>query len=650
MKALYVYGQLPLQTLLIVMEAVFWIFTYFLVELLSIIGNNETQIATILVSLSGLLKFTSAEAKRARMRKTKSNDYSSSFSSGSNSTNSFSQTSSSSSSPADFEMRSIDKNSYNEYAAEERMGTEDRLISPIPQKKFRFFVLFLFVFTILSSTYGSKALNLIFSNSVNPTYSYSQASIRDASKMFLNSTSNNSLLIPSDFDINSRWTRSQIMYHTLANYSKVESWEKTLKIPSENEIGFANSFYIRGTVFFNYSDPVSGNYLTCGMRDKWSETVLNMGGANIIKLNVPAIPIYPQIMCSNTTSDGSGTDMEELDHLLNPNTISNVGDNFTIFGVNWDNQTIYASTVIYRGTEYLETVVGKKNEVDDGFFDYLTGFFDDLGCDLSSPETNSLFNIDNNQTAHYVTYNVTESLYNFIDLYYNTDVSFVLSFTLKSPNDTYSSRGHLYNKVTLGYHSDDDLLIVTQSKFLSRVLQYTFELKNSTSNFNNNNTSTPSIINNVQILPIVYDIKVTPFVFGVLGNVFNIKIGNPKKVKFLFPDQLRYNVTPIVFTIFVVGCCALLLFIITKIILFKVPQGIPSIYSLLHLYHERKLKVEPPYDAEVERQTIFKIIDKAYDGVGYDGDSQRNRIGVIDEATYRVGVKKNGVIKPRIIK
>ncbi|VVT49639.1 uncharacterized protein SAPINGB_P002369 [Magnusiomyces paraingens] len=568
MKVFYVYGQLQLQVLWIVMDVVFWIFTFFLVELLSIISNPETQIASVLTSISGGFRMLSMETRRAKVL----------------------------------------------------------------------------------ATYGSKVLNLIISNNIYPTYEPTFAPIKDALRIHPGDKSNTSLYIPSDFNISNHWEPSTIFYNPDGNYSLADKWENNNFFSKDIMVDYEDSKYIDGTTIFNKSDSSSGNFFSCGLTDKWSSVILGVNGAYNHYINLPVVPILPQVMCINKTSNLNNSEFIVPSDYLDPYFGSNPGDNFTLFGIDKTAGKIFAGSVSYYNFRYGYNYLSNEPGFSSDPLSFLNSTFNSFDLDLSSPNYNILFNKNNNDTTLTYMRNITKSLLKFIDLYYNSDASFVLTFTLgKKLEGNISSYGVLHNKVTLGYYREADALAVTQNVFTTRNFIFEYD-------YNNQNTNTPNYYSNlieqwgVSLIPVASNIKVSTFVYTVLSETLGITVKGYGELGFYYPGKVRYNATAIAIAIASATLASLVLFFITKVILYKYPQGIPTYYGLLHEYHKNCLDASPPYDAEIERQSIFKIIDKAYEGAGYDGKLQRNRVGILDEASIRVGTNKNGIIKRRFIR
>ncbi|VVT49587.1 uncharacterized protein SAPINGB_P002343 [Magnusiomyces paraingens] len=664
---LYVYGQLPLQTLLIVMDATFWLLTYFLIEFLSIISNPCTQVASIITSLGGFWKFFYSEGLRARMRKTKLNEYEI------NPTSPESPTQEKTVNKSDFDIElgaddfkvttteegnnnNEDKNNNNHINItninnnNNTNNFNDRLFEFEHAKKtFHYPTLLLFFACIICTTYGSKVLNLILSQNVAPSAESLYLPVKDAAKKELNLTTDTSTLIPDDFDINSRWSSDTILYNINVDYHEVDEFENKMERVQFNDTGFADSFLLMGGLLFSF-EVEPGSHLSCGSSDKWTETVMKKG-SEVNQLNLPAVPLFPQAWCLNSTVNDSSLNIDFLDLKLDSDRMSSPGDNVTLFGVDRKNKQIYANTIVYESSNfsqsYLYDVLDTYNDIP---IDYLSSLFDHLGCDISLDNYNVMFNSDNNQTSYDVTSNITDGLATFINTWFSTDVSFTLGFTLKDNSTIHSVNGTLYNRVIMAYFAHDKQLTVTQAFYRGRLLRYDIHDTNDDNFISqwNSSMSDPIYYADVQILPLAVNIKVSPFVFGVIDKVFGLNTVGYSSVGFYFAGRLRYNVTSIVCSILAVFGLSMFLFILCKIILYKFPQGIPSYYSLLHQYHERQTKVQRPYDAEVERRSLFSIIDKAYEGVGYDVDLQRNRLGVLDEATLKAGVKREGIIRRRL--
>ncbi|VVT49589.1 uncharacterized protein SAPINGB_P002344 [Magnusiomyces paraingens] len=517
-------------------------------------------------------------------------------------------------------------------------------------KKFHYPTLVIFFACIICTTYGSKVLNLILSQNVAPSAESLYLPVKDAAKKELNLTTDTSTLIPDDFDLNSRWSSDTILYNINVDYHEVDEFENKMERVQFNDTGFANSFFLMGGLLFSF-EVEPGSHLTCGSSDKWTETVMKKG-SEVNQLNLPAVPLFPQAWCLNSTVNDSSLDISFLDSKLNSDHMSSPGDNVTLFGVDRKNKHIYANTIVYESSNFSQTqlydVLDTYNDIP---IDYLSSLFDHLGCDISLDNYNVMFNSDNNQTSYDVTSNITDGLATFINTWFSTDVSFTLGFSLKDNSTIDSVNGTLYNRVIMAYYANDDQLTVTQAFYRGRLLRYDIHDTNDDNFISqwNSSMSDPTYYADVQILPLAVNIKVSPFVFGVIDKVFGLNTVGYSSVGFYFAGRLRYNVTSIVCSILAVFGLSMFLFILCKIILYKFPQGIPSYYGLLHQYHERQTKVQRPYDAEVERRSLFSIIDKAYEGVGYDVDLQRNRLGVLDEITFRKGVNHNGIVKRRLL-
>ncbi|VVT49595.1 uncharacterized protein SAPINGB_P002347 [Magnusiomyces paraingens] len=559
----------------------------------------------------------SMETRRAQIRKTKSNSYSTGISE-------FDSTNYSPQRNDRLEMNSV--NNYNEHSNDKNTTVND------------------------SASYGSKILNLIFSRDIYPTYEPTFAPLKDALRIHPGDKSNTSLYFSSNSNITNHWDPDTVFYNPDGNYSLVDEWEKDQIILEDDEVGYGNSNYMAGTILFNYSDPLSGNFLSCGLTDKWSNIIIGANGANTLLMSIPAVPILPQVLCiSNQPNDNDTNAVVAPSDMLEPYLVSNPGDNFTLFGVNNQTQEIYARSIYYYGFKYRYYYLSTEEEFANDPLYFLESTFNSFDLNLSSTNQNAVFNTDNNKTSRYVGNNVTEYLVAFGELYYSQNVSFVLTFTLgKQLEGNLSSFGVMHNKVVLGYYRDLDTLTVTQSFYYTKKFIFEFDY--------NDNKSRASKINSklieqwgIHFVPVASNIKVSTFVYSVLSEGLDITVKGYDQLGFYYPGRVRYNATSIIIAIISVSLASLILFFLTKLILYKCPQGIPTYYGLLHEYYQNHFNNSRPYDPKVERESIFKIIDNAYEGVGYDRNMQRNRIGVLDEATIRTGTSKNGIVKRRII-
>ncbi|VVT49993.1 uncharacterized protein SAPINGB_P002547 [Magnusiomyces paraingens] len=502
----------------------------------------------------------------------------------------------------------------------------------------------------ITSSYGSKVLNLIISNNIYPSYEPTFAPIRDALRIHPGDKSNTSLYIPSDFHINEHWSPAPIFYNPDGDYSSVDELEEEHVVHEEDQVGYGNSYYMSGTVLFNYTDPLSGSFLSCGLTDKWENIIIDANGAYTLEMSKPNVPILPHVLCVNNTSNNNDTKFNIQSDSLEPYFVINPGENFTFFGVNNETKKIYANNFLYYEFNYNSYNLLIEPQF---YYDPLNFFKTNLklfDSNSSSSNHNVRFNMDCNGRNFTIENNITQSLLDFHTLYVLGNVSYVLTFTLaKHLEGNLSSFGIFHNKVALGYFRYSNVLTITQSLYFTKKTIFEFE-------YNDNITSTTTYQTaktvekwGTHLIPIVLNIKVPRFVYTVLSETLGITVKGSNELGFYYPGKIRYEATSIVIAIVSVTLASLVLFFITKLILYKCPQGIPTYYGLLHEYHKNRLDASPPYDADIERQSIFKIIDKAYEGVGYDGRLQRNRVGVLDEVTIRTGTNKNGVIKRRFI-
>ncbi|VVT49637.1 uncharacterized protein SAPINGB_P002368 [Magnusiomyces paraingens] len=318
--------------------------------------------------------------------------------------------------------------------------------------------------------------------------------------------------------------------------------------------------------------------------------------------------------------------------------------------VGFENSFYMAGTVLFNNTDsssgtFLSCGLTDKWE---NLVLYTNGAY---ALSRSFPTVAILPHVDDSQMISYATNNITKNLLRFEDLYYNSNVSYVLTFTLgKKLENNNSSYEVKHNKIILGYYRPDDTLIITQSFYSTKKTLFEFEYSDNVTNATAYQTTNPIKKWGIHLIPLVLDIKVSRFVYTVLSETLGINVKGYDELKFNYQGRIRYDVTSIVKAVIYAILVFLALFFITKLILYKCPQGIPTYYGLLHEYHKNRLDASPPYDAEIERESIFNIIDKTYEGVGYDGRLQRNRVGVLDEASIRVGTNKNGVIKRRFIR
>lgn len=588
------------------MDIAFAIFTYLLLELLSIINNPATQVVSTFTSLGGIYDYVSAELLRWRLRKSCKNR------------------------PSYF----VD---HDTSSSTNELLTRDLPESHSKKNAVRYFHFLIFSFCIIVATYGSQIISLVLANRVQPSYENKRLSMKFASIKNPNTTFHkDNTLIPSDFDINTGWPRNQIMYNLNVDYKYINNYQDNLPQYTVEEVGNDVSNYLMGGQLFSKTTSF-GNTVSCGFGDRWSNAVLKKG-SEINSLTLPIVPLIPQIWCID---NGSSNNVTNMNMKLNPNFMFSPGENFTFFGIDEQNNIIYSSTLSYEKSNYTQiSVTGSRNMT----LENIKGMFSHLNNSLLGVDSNVGFNKDNTASDWVVSHNITEALETFVYLYQQTSISFTLIFFLKENSPTILPNGTLYNRVSLGYLSTENQLTVTQAFYRIRRIENNITDPVSSIKSLWVNTTTEKVrFANVHILPLVANIKTGPFIHGIISKVLDITVeGNNHQ--FVYYGEIRYNVTTIVASITAVVTMSIMIFLFCKCLLFVVPQGIPTYYGLLRAYHEERKVSRGEYPEKIEFSRILEVVDEsAYEGVGYY--DQRIKVGVINKETYKEGNRKFGFLR-----
>lgn len=643
-----VHSQLALQGLLVVLDITFWILAFVLLDFLSLFSNPAAQIAYIVTTLGGLYRVATGEYSRVRARDTFATDtasddeYDMAYVSRANDYNPGQHLVS----PGDSAEQIYDQ---QEPAPRQQQQLAFAPAGYPPKRQFSLLTLALFACLIVAASYGSKVLHLVLAQNISPSVEIVEWPAAYASRAHLDAASDLSTLIPADFDINTRWPRDQIMYNLNVNYSALQQAEDAMPGVAQNETNFARSFYILLTHLFSYDTVDNGTttHHSCGFSDKWVETVIKKG-AEVNELTIPAVPFFPQVWCEDSTA-ANGSEIDFMLPKLESNYFNNPGDNVTMIGIDEANHTIYTSTLLYDTDNYTQFSMTEQNKLYNNTIPraLILDNIETFGCNLSSPAYNALFNGDDSSSKYNTTYNVSQTIDDFLNVYETTGSSACMVFTLKDPQEDTVSLYFSYNRIITCYYSGSHTLTISQARYRSRTLQYTITGDRHSTAWDAA-ASTSKFFAGVRILPLVINVQTSPFVYGVLGNVLGYSVQGATDTQFSFAGGLVYNVTSVVASLLAVIGLALLLLLLCKVVLFKLPQGIPSYYGLLHQYHQQRFVSPQPVPpraggararAGPDTLPIADIVEKAYEGEGFDERAQRNRIGVLDAAAYRAGVQ-----------
>lgn len=621
-----VHSQLALQSLLVALDVSFWIFTFVLLDFLSMFSSTAAQMASVVTTIGGLYSTAVGEYSRMHARRA--------F---------FGR------SDPDYRLTYVSpgpgrdglRDSYGEMdCMYDHEAT--RIVGPRygVRRQLNLWTMAAFVSLIIATMYGSKVLHLVLAHSIAPTPAVLRRPVMDASRLDLASETSELTLIPDAFDINTRWAHDLVMYNLAVNYTEVERAEEALPRGSLNETSLSRSFYALLVPLFETQTADGRAVQSCGFADRWVETVV-LRGAQLHELNIPAVPFFPQIWCENATADGTRVDYMGLQ--IESDYLSNPSENVTMIGVDEARHAVYAASILYDTSRFQWFVMQEQAQrlSGSGLRELILDGVETFGCNLSSPAYSALFNADDSSPEYTLSSNISQTIDDLLDVYQHQDTNACMAFTLKGPieTNTYSA----YNRVIACYYRANDRLTVSQARYRARSIQY--PLGNKTAAATTpwaNRTSANVYFAGVHILPLVINVKPGPFVYAVLARVLGYEMTGAAELQISFASGYFYNVTSVVVALAAVCAASALLLALCRLVFFRIPQGVPSYYGLLHEYHQQRLHgAEGEGDGDVpwaDYLPVTALVEPAYEGEGFDRRAYRVRVGILNAATYRTGV------------
>lgn len=621
-----VYSQVLLQFLLIVVDLLFVAFAHVLCNLLSVFDNPATQIASILSSVTSFVLMWIMEFSRARARKKNTdcllNEYPGSTGGGAGPSASLAP----SKSPTEVHDTEY-RGRGSVRAARNRLNVS---------------VTLLFVLILGLARYGPKALQLALSDLASPKPEVLISNIGEASR-------NNTAY--TVFQSDSKMSSKANYYDLNVNYNMTDNYENTVqtRLPQYHE-KFYNPWFLRGAEVHNFTFE-NGTTTLCGISDQWIDMVLQTGPLTH-QIMSPIVPFIPRLTCQVLAKD-IYTDSSKVYFVLEQNFSSPfvfestylysdyVGypqDNYTLFMVDTTNSSVFATTLSYDNSSYSLYSMKPMNDSSPGGIraSNLTKDIEMYNTSISDP---GIWTMVNNDTSGYVytpVRTIQAGINELISVFQKQLTDSCASFTLMH-NDSATSTWFYYNRVIMCYREPTDQLTISQVRYSTRTLIYdiskepTIEPQPLVRIIRYTNHSMMYFLP-ARVFPIISNIKISPFLYGAFQRATGYTVQNNATTLYIHNGRLKYNITPIIYTICIVAGVSVLVHFICKVLLRKTPQGIPSYYALLHEYHQYQDSCTLP---------LSFIVSPAYEGAGYDEANNRNHIGVLDTQAYLRGPMPN---------
>ncbi|VVT55461.1 uncharacterized protein SAPINGB_P004608 [Magnusiomyces paraingens] len=485
----------------------------------------------------------------------------------------------------------------------------------------------------VSQKYGPTALVLLLSYLASPEPETLVSLISEASKNYTNYQL---------FQGDNRISPKNLYYELNVNYTSsdyTETYDQSRLTQSSS--AFYNPWFLRGAEVYNYTFD-NGTKVTCGLENKWVDTVMQAGPVTH-RFFSPIVPFIPRPICQILseemyTSSPTVSFITQLNYsssqptnftntYLNPDFVGYPGENYTLFMTAPDEKKIFATTIMYDSSSYasfsVSTLKKDSSEVQPSYFEDSITLYN---TSFSDPIVWSILNNDTSSYAYYPYQTIQTGLEDFLVSVNNeTDNNPCLAFTVMK-NDSSSSEWFSYNTVIMSYRNPVKSVLLTQLKYRVRTLVYDIQTDSpdpqpvlAVYRYSNSsmNIRVPG-----RFYSIVSNIKISPFLYGPLQRATGYTIEGYDSTFYSYSGRLRYNVQPIIITICAVAGASILVYFVSRTVLRKIPQGIPSYYSLLHEYHEGLGHSTLP---------LSFIIKPAYEGMGFEDTLQANHIGVLSK-------------------
>lgn len=622
---IHVYSQVFLQFLLIVVDVLFVVVAYVLCNLLSTFNNPATQMAAIMSSVVSFAMMWFMELSRSRARKRNKDHL------------------------LDELPWVSDENITSEQPAEEPDEFRDTAYDNMNPENMRratnrlsVSVTIIFVFILALARYGPKALQLMLSDMASPEPELLISNLSEASR------NNTAYRV---FQSDSKLPSKTNYYDLNADYTVTDHAEDSVQTSLLQSVDkFYNPWFLRGAEIYNYTFR-NGTTIECGIGDQWIDTVLQSGPLPHSSLS-PIVPFIPRLMCQALADEIYNYSPTVFFWVEQNITSSNVfksnglysdfvgypKDNYSSFIVDIQSSKVFATTLVYNNSDYHSlSLLPLNSSLPRGIrASNIAQYVSLYNTDITDPNIWVMVNEDT-ETYIYTPYrSITTGINQLIKVFDNQITSACLAFTVML-NSSSTSRWSYYNRIIMCYREPIDELTISEVRYSARTLIYNISKESKIQpqpslRVTSYTNGSMMYFLPARILPIVANIKVSPFLYGAFQRATGYTVEKNSTTMYLHEGRLRYNVTPIIFTIAIASSFCVIVHFFCKVILHKWPQGIPSYYGLLHEYHQYRDSCTLP---------LSFIIAPAYEGTGYDETANRNHIGLLSTGAYQRGPMPN---------